>query len=116
VEFGDWTGAAFAALVGDERWRRYNAVRSLTSPPNGELMLQVQARAVKTILDLRLAQVDGHVAVVSHGDVIRALLMYFLGVPLDFVHRLDVAPARISVVVLSDEGVRVPQVNGDTVP
>jgi probable phosphoglycerate mutase len=53
---------------------------------------------------------------VSHGDVIRAALMYFLGMPIDFVHRLDIAPARITIVDLSDDAPRVLQVNGDSVP
>jgi broad specificity phosphatase PhoE len=117
VDFGAWTGATFAAVAGDDLWRRYNAVRSLTPPERGELMLHVQLRAVQAVLDLHAQYPDGSVAVVSHGDVIRSLLMYFLGMPIDFVHRLDVAPARISVVALYGEGPpRVLQVNGDSVP
>ena len=43
---------------------------------------------------------SGHVAIVSHGDVIRAALMYFLGMPLDLLHRIEISPARISMVTL----------------
>ena len=116
IDFGRWTGSAFAAIDADPRWRRYNAARSLTAAPDGELMLDVQVRAVRGVLDLRDRHDGGHVAVVSHGDVIRGLLMYLLGIPIDFVHRLDVAPARITIVDLSDDAPRVLLVNGDSVP
>jgi broad specificity phosphatase PhoE len=116
IDFGGWTGATFAVLDGDPRWRRYNATRSLTSPPDGELMMEVQVRALRALLELRDRHDGGHVAVVSHGDVIRGLVMYLLGMPIDFVHRLDIAPARITIVDLGDEAPRILQVNGDSVP
>ena len=116
VDFGGWTGSTFAAMDADARRRRYNAARSLTPAPDGELMIEVQARVLKALLELRDRHDGGHVAVVSHGDVIRGLLMYLLGTPIDFVHRLDIAPARITIVDLSDDAPRVVLVNGDSVP
>lgn len=116
IDFGGWTGATFASIDADPRWRRYNAARSLTPAPRGELMIEVQTRAFRALLDLRDLHDGGHVAVVSHGDVIRGLLMYLLGMPIDFVHRLDIAPARISIVDLSADAPRVLLVNGDSVP
>jgi broad specificity phosphatase PhoE len=116
IDFGGWTGSTFAAIDADPRWRRYNAARSLTAAPGGELMIDVQVRALRALLELRERHDGGHVAVVSHGDVIRGLLMYLLGMPIDFVHRLDIAPARITIVDLSDDAARVLLVNGDSVP
>jgi broad specificity phosphatase PhoE len=113
-EFGDWTGARFSEVDFDPHWQRFNAVRSLVSPPGGELMLQVQQRVVSALLELAAACPDGCVAAVSHGDVIRAALMYFLGMPLDFVHRLEVAPASISIVTLDGHAPVVRRVNGDS--
>jgi probable phosphoglycerate mutase len=116
IDFGAWTGSTFAAIDRDERWRRYNTARAITAPLRGELMIEAQVRALKALLDLRDRNRGGTVAIVSHGDVIRGLLLYFLGMPVDFVHRLEVAPARISVVDLSEDDVRVVQINGDSVP
>jgi len=113
-EFGEWTGAPFRDIDADPRWRRFNSVRSLVSPPGGELMLQVQQRAVSALLDLAANFPDAHLAVVSHGDVIRAALMFFLGIPLDFVHRLEVSPASVSVVLLDGNAPIVRRVNGDS--
>jgi broad specificity phosphatase PhoE len=114
-EVGDWTGRTFTALEQDPEWRRFNAARSVVRAPRGELMLEVQQRVVSTLIDLAAEHPDGAVAVVSHGDVIRAALMFFLGSPLDFVHRLEISPASISVVTLDGWTPIVRQVNGDTV-
>lgn len=114
-EFGDWTGRTMTMLGADPGWQRFNTSRSLARPPSGELMVEVQGRAVAALLSLAEQFRDRTIAVVSHGDVIRSLLLYFLGMPLDFVHRLEVAPARISIVQLYPDAARVLQVNADTV-
>jgi probable phosphoglycerate mutase len=115
-EVGSWTGRPFPELDRDPAWPRFNSTRSLVRPPGGELMAEVQLRAVNALLDLAVPHRGTTVAVVSHGDVIRAVLMYFLGMPLDFVHRIEISPARISVVSLEDHSPTVLQVNGDGVP
>jgi broad specificity phosphatase PhoE len=51
------------------------------------------------------------VAAVSHGDVIRGVLLHCLGMPLNHVHRLEVAPASVSVVCLYEPVPRVLAVN-----
>src|SRR3954447_9419397 len=115
-EFGRWSGQTFAALAGDVQWRRFNDARAITCPPGGELMLAVQHRAVAALLDARDRYPDGTIAIVSHGDVIRSALLYFLGMPIDFVHRLEVSPGGISVLELGQTWVRVVPVNGDSAP
>ncbi len=115
-EVGDWAGRTFASLDETKEWKRFNAVRSQTRPPGGELMLDVQRRGVSALLDLHARYASGTVAVVSHGDVIRAALLYVLGMPIDFVHRLEVAPASVSILELSDGEPRVRLINGDNVP
>ncbi len=112
---GEWTGRTFASLAPTDQWQRFNDVRSLSRAPGGELMLQVQERAIAAILDWRDRYPQGALAVVSHGDVVRAILLYLLGMPVDFLHRLEVSPGTISVFELSGDSIRVLQVNSDTV-
>jgi broad specificity phosphatase PhoE len=114
-EIGAWTGRTFADIDADPEWRRFNAARSLVRAPGGELMLDVQQRAVAALIDLAARYPNDSVLVVSHGDVIRAALMYFLGMPIDMLHRIDVAPASVSIVTLDGWTPIVRQVNGDTV-
>ena len=108
VDFGAWAGQSFADLDPDPAWRLWNTARSLARPPGGETMLDVQARAVPALLALRRFEA---VAVVSHLDVLRAVLAYVLGMPLDNLFRLHLAPASRSVVVLWDGGARVEGLN-----
>jgi broad specificity phosphatase PhoE len=112
-DVGAWTGTVFRDLDANESWHRFNAVRSVTRPERGELMLDVQHRSVSALLDLQTRDPDGIVAIVSHGDVIRAMLLFALGMPIDFYHRLEIQPARISIIKFSAEPPRVLQVNGD---
>ncbi len=103
LDFGEWLGKPFAELTSDERWKVYNRHRSLNSAPGGEFMLQVQLRAWAA-LERAIARHSGKreatIAVVSHGDVVRGLLMLFLGIPLDYIHRLEAGTASVSEVIL----------------
>jgi probable phosphoglycerate mutase len=115
-EVGDWSGRTFESLDQTAEWQRFNAMRSQTRPPGGELMLDVQRRAIAALLHLHTRYPNGIVGVVSHGDVIRAMLLYVLGVPIDLFSRLEVSPSSVSIVELSDGPPRVWLVNGDSVP
>lgn len=109
--FGDWTSERFAVLERDVRWRRFNSFRGFTRAPGGELMPEVQTRIVRAIEQVCVAHRGQTVAVFSHGDVIRAAMAYFLGVPLDLFQRIEIRPASVSRIRLTDDGVLVLGVN-----
>lgn len=111
VAFGHWTGARFDDLAGRADWQAFNSFRSMAPVPCGESMLDAQARAVAALLRLRAAWPNAEVAVVSHADVVRAMLAHLLGISLDLFHRLDIAPASRSVVILHDGDAQVLGVN-----
>ncbi len=107
VRFGEWTDADFETLQKDPRWHAYNAFRSGTRAPGGESMLEVQARIVGALERMRSEHPNGTVAVVSHGDVIRSAVMYYLGMPLDLIGRFEISPASVTVVEAADWGARI---------
>lgn len=111
LQFGEWTGRSFPELDHDPRFARWNQFRSATRIPGGETMLEVQARALSALLELRERHRDERVLVVSHGDVIRALIACALGMPLDFFGRLEIAPASISELELDEGWTRVHRLN-----
>lgn len=111
LDYGDWTGRSLESLSGDPVWRAFNASRGATRVPGGETMGEVMVRAVAELERLRRAHPDGMVAAVSHGDVIRGLLLHALGIPLDHIHRLEVAPASVSTLRLFDDLCQVLLVN-----
>lgn len=114
IDFGSWMGKSFAELANLESWRQYNEFRSRTSPPGGEFMMQVQTRAwraLQKIVERYRAQTDATIALISHGDVIRALLILLLGMPLDHIHRIEVAPSSVSEILLGTGHPRVSSMN-----
>ena len=111
LDFGDWTGRSIAELEAAEAWRGFNVFRSGTRIPGGELMTEVQARAVGALERLSRQHPTSTIAVVSHGDVIRAMLVYFLGMPLDLLQRIAIDPASVSVLRLDPFGATVLRMN-----
>lgn len=109
--FGEWTGRSLRDLDRDPRWARFNAFRSSTAAPGGEIMAEVQARMARALEQIRERHPEGLVAVFSHSDAIRAALLYYLGMPVDLIHRLRIETASVSVLRLEEWGAEVVRVN-----
>ena len=108
IGFGGWTDRAFNDLAAEQLWGHYNSFRSSTTAPEGELMLEVQARVVRKLTELRRHEL---VVIVTHGDVIRTAFAHFLGVHLDLFHRIEIDPASLSLLELGDNFVHVRLLN-----
>jgi broad specificity phosphatase PhoE len=111
IRFGDWTGRELAELEKEDHWRRWNAVRSLTRAPHGELTLEVQLRMYDGLTELQARHPEQNVAVVSHADPIRAVIAHLAGIPLDLALRLRIDTASVSVVRFGDWGPEILGVN-----
>jgi broad specificity phosphatase PhoE len=114
IDFGEWTGRSFDSLEAEPLWPPFNRLRSLTRPPGGETMLEVQARVVAFLEGCRGKHPGKIVAVVSHGDVLKAGLLHYLGMPLDHFLRFEIEPASVSVLELGDWGPRLLRLNEPT--
>jgi probable phosphomutase (TIGR03848 family) len=99
ARYGDWTGQELKQLAKNPLWRVVQAHPSAAAFPGGEALRDTQARAVTAVRDWngRLGP-DATYAVVSHGDVIKAVLADALGMHLDLFQRLVVDPCSVSVV------------------
>lgn len=114
LDYGAWLGKSFDDIRESSQWQHYNRLRSLLGPPEGELMLQVQTRAWTALREMMEPYADAEtatLAIVSHGDVIRSLLVLLLGMPLDYIHRLEVSPASVSEILFDGHYARVVRVN-----
>jgi broad specificity phosphatase PhoE len=100
IDFGAWTGASFSSLAEDDGWHAFNHFRSAAAVPKGESMLAAQARALEAAHRLAREFCDAEIALVSHADIIKAILAHFLGSPLDLLRRMEILPASHSIVVL----------------
>jgi probable phosphoglycerate mutase len=111
IDFGAWTGARFVDLQTEPAWQAWNSFRSSAGIPGGETMLAVQARAVAGIMRLAQRYPNAELVVVSHADVVKAVLGHFMGVPLDLLRRFEIAPASISQLVLFEADAQVRGIN-----
>ena len=114
VDVGLWTGKSFSELADLEEWHKFNRHRSTTLLPGGESMLDVQARAWRAIDDAiaRHSQTEGStIAFVTHGDVVRGLLLLILGMSIDHIHRLDISPASVTELWVGPHGTAVRNMN-----
>jgi probable phosphoglycerate mutase len=111
VDFGEWTGLTFDQVRADKRWLPWQNCRSIAAIPGGESWRHVQDRTVGALFDLRRRHPEGTVVVVTHGDVIRAALLFALGMPLDLYNRIEVGTGSISTVRIEENQIRVPALN-----
>lgn len=111
IDFGSWSGLSFEELLGDPRWHSWNRNRGTSCPPGGESMQEAQLRIVRALERLRSLHPERSVILVSHSDVIKAALLYHLGMPLDAYTRIEISPASISTVVIGDWGAKVLRMN-----
>lgn len=111
IDFGQWMGARFADLEGDEDWQRWNEERGSARCPGGESMAEAVDRAAAALEEIAKAHDGETVAAVTHCDIIRGVLARYLGMPLDNVLRFDVDPASLSTLELGRWGARVRSIN-----
>ncbi|MDQ1710106.1 MAG: hypothetical protein QOG49_1491 [Frankiaceae bacterium] len=99
ARYGDWTGGELKRLAKDPLWRAVQVHPSAVTFPAGESLRATAARAVDAVRDwnARLGG-DATYAVVSHGDVIKALVADALGLHLDLFQRIQVDPCSVTVI------------------
>lgn len=103
-DFGDWTGRTFEDLTTDPAWREFNQVRDRTRPPGGESMQEVLERAMSGLRQLVKEDPDRTIAIVTHADVIRSLILHVTGMPIRNFWRLAINPASITEILCGPEG------------
>jgi probable phosphoglycerate mutase len=111
IDCGEWTGKAFAELHADPRWKYWNEARSLTRPPGGEMMVEVQARVVGFLELLRQMYDGARLVIVSHSDVIKAAILFHIGISLDLFSRIEIAPGSISTLIVGNWGAKLVSLN-----
>ena len=108
VRYGAWTGRLLRDLAQEDLWRTIQATPSrVTFPADGEhpheamVDLAERAWAAWGDWDERVTLEHGEHAVwvlVSHGDVIKAVLARALGLELDAFQSIVVDPASVSII------------------
>jgi probable phosphoglycerate mutase len=100
VDYGDWTDRPLAQLRRLTLWRTVLQAPSRMTFPGGESIRSAQQRAVEATERIAAAHPGETVVLVSHADVIKAVVAHHLGMGLDLFQRIVISPASSSVIVL----------------
>jgi broad specificity phosphatase PhoE len=111
LDFGHWSGRTFVQLAEDPSWRHWNEQRSCASTPAGDRIADVQARVLRHLHRLQDAFPGRPIAIVSHAEVIRSVVLHWLEAPIDGYHRLAIHPASMTRVTMGAWGVRIDGIN-----
>jgi probable phosphomutase (TIGR03848 family) len=114
-DYGDWSGAALSELATEPAWEIVQWQPSAVQFPAGETMAQMAHRATHGVRELVRAHPDGFVWIVTHGDVIKAIVADALGVHLDHFQRIVIDTASVSVITYTPKRPFVERLN-DTGP
>lgn len=114
--YGSWTGRALKDLAKEPLWKTVQAHPSAVRFPGGESLPEMSARAVAGVRawDRKLAAEHGEDALwvlVSHGDVIKAIVADAYGIHLDQFQRIVVGPASVCVIHYTPQRPFVAHVN-----
>lgn len=111
LDFGRWTNSLVEELRNDPEFILFNNFRSRATIPEGENMPEAQLRIISGLLKLGREHMNETVAVVSHADMIKSALAFFAGIHLDMMYRLEISPASVSILELSDHTAKIILVN-----
>lgn len=109
---GDWEGKSLKRLTRDKRWRQLQEHPSKFRYPGGEWIVEQQARLVIEMQTLCARhKARDQFAVVSHGDPLKLIIAYYIGLPLDSFQGLGMDTASLSTLALGDNGNRLLRMN-----
>lgn len=81
VDFGCWTGRSFRELEQDPAWRTWNSDRARAKTPAGHSMRDLEWRAWNLVQELNRSHAGGAIALVTHAEIVRALLLRAHAIP-----------------------------------
>lgn len=104
VDYGRWTDRSLRSVARTKMWPVIQSTPSLARFPDGETIRAAQLRAADAVEELVGRHRRGVIAAISHADVIKALVAFYLALPLDNFQRIHIAPASITALSLSPGG------------
>lgn len=99
IDYGDWVEKTFEEVRHQypEAYNAYRFTPSSAKIPGGEYVPDAQKRAVAAIERLREKHSGERIAVVSHADVIKAILVHYLHFPLDLLQKVGCDNGSLSI-------------------
>lgn len=104
IDLGDWTGKRIAELEGTPDFVRWNEERDTAAPPGGETMCEVADRVEAFASEMANRHEGETILLVSHADVIRALVCRVLGLAFRNFWRFEIGPASVTRMLFGSWG------------
>lgn len=98
IGVGEWEGNYWDEMGNDPQLKAFETTPSITRPPGGETLTEVQERAVHTIEEILLEEKPSNLLIVSHADTIRAVIAHYIQMDLDQSRRLQIDNASLSII------------------
>jgi probable phosphomutase (TIGR03848 family) len=114
TDCGEWQGLSVRKLSRQKIWQPVKRNPALFKFPGGESIIDSQNRMVQVIESLRVNYSPTDlIACFSHGDPIKQVLAFYLGLSLDNFQRLTISPASVSALHIGENGSQLLMMNYD---
>lgn len=111
IEYGEWIGKTFPEIHSLPGYRDYYQTPENPVCAGGESLHAVRDRAISFLEDLKKERPRGRVALVSHADWIKCVILHFLKLPLTQIPQLRIDNGSVSYLTFDKKQVRVIAVN-----
>ena len=111
VAFGRWEGLVFAELIKDKTYQRFIRVPLKAAVPGGETIRDVQRRGLKAVRRALNEFPGGRLLLVSHGDVIRAIICHYAHLPLQEFRRLRIDTGSLTALEVDGDWAEIKFLN-----
>ena len=99
--FQQWVGKRYKELKGDPDFKLYTAKPSQSNFSENEDMSGIRKRVTEFVKEIEQKE-NKKAAIISHSDVIKPALTYFLRMDLDMMHRITIENASVTLVAVGD--------------
>lgn len=107
LDFGEWELSNWNA-VPREAFDAWSQDYANLAPPKGETFNELQQRGIDFLSEMQQIYAGKHLAVCSHGGMIRAIIAHTLNMPLKSLFRFQVDYASMTTFDFSNE---IPKIN-----
>jgi probable phosphomutase (TIGR03848 family) len=116
MNYGSWSGRKLSSLRREPLWKIIQATPSKVKFPAGERFTAMQKRALASVQEAVESKKNGAHLLVSHGDVIKAIIAGLINLRLDNFQSLVIDPASISILDVDSQGARLVMFNDTKTP
>jgi broad specificity phosphatase PhoE len=116
IDYGHWIGKTFEEVIPEKAFHVYHKTPRHARAPGGEHMRDVYKRTIRFIEKIRRRHKKGRIAVVSHADVIKTVLVHYLGMDRNDLLKFRIDNASLSLLWFYKDRTRVMAVNCLPVP